>query len=142
MTSKIFWIYIGGDPFPYNNFIWEGIDGTGVTAHLYNGYGHFPLPSDLLEQWNTCNQRNDISTMVFPVGWGDGGGGASRAHLEFLRRVKDLEGIPRLHISGPVEYLKDLHTRGPIKNRYVGELYFQNHRGTYTYPGENQERQS
>ena len=60
MTSKIFWIYNGGDPFPYNNFIWEGIDGTGVTAHLYNGYGHFPLPSDLLEQWNTRNQRNDI----------------------------------------------------------------------------------
>ena len=132
MTSKIFWIYNGGDPFPYNNFIWEGIDGTGVTAHLYNGYGHFPLPSDLLEQWNTRNQRNDISSMVFPIGWGDGGGGASRAHLEFLRRVKDLEGVPRVRMSGPVEYLTDLHTRGPIKNRYVGELYFQNHRGTYT----------
>ena len=132
MTSKIFWLYNGGDPFPYNNFIWEGIDGTGVKAHLYNGYGHFPLPSDLLEQWNQRVQRNDISTMVFPIGWGDGGGGASRAHLEFLRRVHNLEGIPCVRMSGPVEFFKDLETRGPIRNRYVGELYYQNHRGTYT----------
>ncbi len=132
MTSKIFWIYSGGDPFPYNNFIWEGIDGTGVKAHLYNGYGHFPLPSELLEQWNTRNQRNDISSMVFPIGWGDGGGGASRSHLEFLRREADLEGIPRVRMAGPVEFFKDLEKRGPFRNRYVGELYFQNHRGTYT----------
>ncbi len=132
MTSKIFWIYNGGDPFPYNNFIWEGIDGSGVKAHLFNGYGHFPMPSDLLEQWNTRNQRNNISSLVYAIGWGDGGGGASRAHLEFLKRQKDLEGIPRVRMSGPVEFFKDLETRGPIKNRYVGELYFQNHRGTYT----------
>ena len=132
MTSKIFWIYSGGDPFPYNNFVWEGIDGTGVTAHFYNGYGNFPLPSDILEHWNSRNQRNDISTMIYPIGWGDGGGGSTRPHLEFLRRTADLEGIPRMRMAGPVEFFKDLATHGPIKNRYVGELYFQNHRGTYT----------
>jgi len=132
MTSKIFWIYSGGDPFPYQNFIWEGIDGTGITAHLFNGYGHFPLPSDVLEHWNKRIQRNDIASMVYPIGWGDGGGGASRTHLEFMRRVQDLEGLPRVRMAGPDEFFKDLEARGPINNRYVGELYFQNHRGTYT----------
>ncbi len=131
-TSKIFWIYSGGDPFPYNNFIWEGIDGTGIMAHLYNGYGHFPTPSDMLEAWNKRNQRNDISSLMHPIGWGDGGGGASRAHLEFLRRAVNLEGLPKVRWAGPVEYFTDLQARGSLANRYVGELYFQNHRGTYT----------
>ncbi|HEX7434864.1 MAG TPA: glycoside hydrolase family 38 C-terminal domain-containing protein [Anaerolineaceae bacterium] len=132
MTSKIFWIYNGGDPFPYNNFTWEGIDGTGVLAHLYNGYGHFPSPADMLEAWNTRNQRNDISSLVHPIGWGDGGGGASREHLEFLRRARDFEGVPKVRWAGPVEYFQDMQAKGPLTNRYVGELYFQNHRGTYT----------
>ena len=132
MTSKIFWIYNGGDPFPYNNFTWEGIDGTGIMAHLYNGYGHFPLPSDMIEAWNTRNQRNDISSLAYAIGWGDGGGGASRAHLEFLRRLKDFEGAPKVYWASPIEYFQDLKQKGPLANRYVGELYFQNHRGTYT----------
>src|SRR4030042_4315044 len=33
-TAKIFWNYQGGDPFPYNTFVWEGIDGSEVLAHL------------------------------------------------------------------------------------------------------------
>jgi alpha-mannosidase len=132
MTAKIFWLYNGGEPFPYNNFIWEGIDGSGVVANLYNGYGHFPLPNDVLEAWTSRNQRNDISSMTYAIGWGDGGGGASRPHLEFRRRVADFEGLPRVQMSGPVEFFQDLQTRGPIRNRYAGELYFQNHRGTYT----------
>ncbi len=132
MTSKIFWIYNGADPFPYNNFIWEGIDGTGIPAHLYNGYGHFPIPADVMEMWNSRNQRNDIATLVYPIGWGDGGGGSGRAHLEYMRRLADFEGLPRLRMSSPVEYFKDLEARGPLTNRYVGELYFQAHRGTYT----------
>jgi alpha-mannosidase len=132
MTSKIFWLYNGGDPFPYNNFDWVGIDGTSVLAHLYNGYGHMPLPDDLLEAWNKRNQRNDINALVHPIGWGDGGGGPSRLHLELARRAANLEGLPKVRMAGPVEYMEDLRAQGPVKNRYVGELYFQNHRGTYT----------
>ncbi len=132
MTSKIFWIYSGGDPFPYNNFQWEGIDGSSVLAHLYNGYGHMPMPEDLFEAWNKRNQRNDIATLIHPIGWGDGGGGATRFHIEFARRAADLEGLPKVRMAGPLEFLEDLQARGTVKNRYVGELYFQNHRGTYT----------
>ena len=35
-TQKITWAYGGGDPFPYNTFWWEGIDGTRHPgAHLH-----------------------------------------------------------------------------------------------------------
>ena len=132
MTSKIFWAYNGADPFPYNNFVWEGIDGSTVLAGLYNGYGHFPLPNMIFETWRDRAQKNDIAALVYPIGWGDGGGGASRSHLEFARRAANLEGIPRLRMAGPNEYFQDLEARGPVRNRYVGELYFQAHRGTYT----------
>ena len=34
VTSKIFWAYHGGDPFPYNLFQWEGIDGAATYIVL------------------------------------------------------------------------------------------------------------
>jgi len=34
-----FLTYNGGDPFPYNLFTWEGIDGSTVLAHIFNDYG-------------------------------------------------------------------------------------------------------
>jgi alpha-mannosidase len=132
MTSKIFWAYNGADPFPYNNFMWEGIDGSQVMAGLYNGYGHFPLPNQINETWNTRAQRNDVSGLIYPIGWGDGGGGATRMHLEFARRAANLEGVPRLRMTTPGTYFSDMQARGAFKNTYVGELYFQAHRGTYT----------
>ena len=37
-TQKITWAYGGGDPFPYNTFLWVGIDGTGIPAHIFTDY--------------------------------------------------------------------------------------------------------
>ncbi|NTV72520.1 MAG: hypothetical protein HGA71_20575 [Azonexaceae bacterium] len=37
--------------------------------------------------------------MVFAFGHGDGGGGPTRDHLEFLRRERDLEGLPRTRMA-------------------------------------------
>ncbi len=70
--------------------------------------------------------------MILAFGWGDGGGGPTRDHLEFLRRVRDLEGVPRVKPASPREFFEDLAKQGLPKERYVGELYFQAHRGTYT----------
>ena len=43
-TAKIFWTYNGGEPFPYNTFNWEGIDGTAVLAHFCTDYNSLPTP--------------------------------------------------------------------------------------------------
>lgn len=131
-TQKIAWAYNGGDPFPYNQFIWEGIDGSEVMAHIFHGYGNLNSPAHLIQNWNDRLQKMDVSTTIYPYGWGDGGGGPDREHLEFARRVADLEGTPRLKHAAPMEFYRDLEARGLPKARYVGELYFQAHRGTYT----------
>jgi alpha-mannosidase len=131
-TQKIFWAYKGGEIFPHNTFRWEGIDGSEVLVHLHNDYNSEMSPKHVIERWDDRVQKDGISTRLMPFGWGDGGGGPTRDHLEYTRREKDLEGCPRVKLAGPIEYFKDLEQRGAGDIRYVGELYFQAHRGTYT----------
>jgi alpha-mannosidase len=131
-TQKITWAYNGGDPFPYNVFWWEGIDGSAIPAHIYTDYNSQTRPNMIFERWNTRLQANGFRDMVLAFGWGDGGGGPTRDHLEFLRRAENLEGLPRVKISSPAEFFAEIRRQGLPKERYVGELYFQAHRGTYT----------
>lgn len=131
-TQKITWAYNGGDPFPYNTFLWEGIDGTTIPAHIFTDYNSQTRPNNIMDRWNTRLQGNHIDSMILAFGWGDGGGGPTRDHLEFLRREQDLEGLPRVRMASPAEFFQNVLKRGLPKERYVGELYFQAHRGTYT----------
>ena len=131
-TSKIFWNYNGGETFPYNTFWWEGIDGTRVLSHIHNDYNSQTNPATLITRWAERVQKDGISTRLVPYGWGDGGGGPTREHLEFLRRQRNLEGAPRTVQAPPAEYFHDQESRNATLPVYVGELYFQAHRGTYT----------
>ncbi len=131
-TAKILWDFASGEPFPYTTFTWEGIDGSEVLVHLCNNYNALTDPKSLIGRWNERAQKDGISSRLFPFGWGDGGGGPTRDHLEFLRRARDLEGVPRVQVGAPIDFFHDLERRGVPEARYVGELYFQAHRGTYT----------
>ncbi len=131
-TAKIFWNYYGGDPFPYNTFTWEGIDGSEVLAHFCNDYSSLTTPEALQQRWSERVQKDGIRARLLPFGYGDGGGGPTRDHLEFLRRAGNLEGLPRTRMASPIEFFKNLEKEGPPAARYVGELYYQCHRGTYT----------
>jgi alpha-mannosidase len=131
-TQKITWAYNGGEAFPYNIFWWEGIDGTAIPSHIFTDYNAEMRPSSVLDRWNTRLRKTGINSMIMAFGWGDGGGGPTRDHLEYYKRVKDLEGLPRVKMSSPAEFFADLKSQGLPRDRYVGELYFQAHRGTYT----------
>lgn len=131
-TQKIFWTYNGGDPFPHNVFTWKGIDGSEVLAHIFTDYNSRTDPGALWERWRTRVQKDGLKSYLVAFGWGDGGGGPTRDHLEFLRRSRDLEGVPRTRMASPLEFFKDLEVEGIPEQHYVGELYFQAHRGTYT----------
>lgn len=131
-TQKIFWAYHGGDPFPYNTFIWEGIDGSEVYVHLHNDYNALIDVSSIIRRWNERVQKDGFSTRLYPFGHGDGGGGPTRDHLEFARRLRNLEGAPQVRITAPQEYFADQEAKGWPQERYVGELYFQCHRGVLT----------
>ncbi|MCL6457576.1 MAG: alpha-mannosidase, partial [Gorillibacterium sp.] len=134
-TVKMFQTYDNiAAPFPFNTFTWEGIDGSEVLVHLLD-YGIYPNPADVsyaINQWKERVQQEGISSRLVQFGYGDGGGGANRDDLEFLRRMTNLEGVPQTVITSPITYFEDLQERGVPDARYVGELYYPAHRGTLT----------
>ena len=132
VTQKIFWSYNDGERFPYHYFTWQGIDGTEVTAFLPTSYTYRTDPQSLNEVWQNRSQERDLENFLIPFGYGDGGGGPSRDYLEYLDREKNLEGMPRVRQGNPVQFFEELQEQGGPKNTYVGELYFDAHRGTYT----------
>ena len=131
-TQKIFWTYNGSDPFPYHYFTWEGMDGTQVTSFLHMDYTSRTDAKTTNDRWKNRVQKRDLDSFLLPFGYGDGGGGPCRDHIEFALRQKDLEGAPKVDMAAPQDFFEDMAKAGAPKNKYVGELYFQCHRGTYT----------
>ena len=117
-------------PFPYNVFWWEGMDGSKVLAHTFKKNNANFQPGDLITRWEEDRvQQENIDGLMFPFGFGDGGGGPTREMVEMAARCADLEGAPRCHMENPVKYFERLTE---VENTFRGELYLAWHRGTLT----------
>ena len=118
--------------FPYQHFIWEGLDGSETESLSFMRDNGPVSPYTFYRRWELeRTQKTDISVMLHPFGYGDGGGGPTRDMVELSMRLKDLEGTARSRYSGLREYFEEV-TRKPSANRWVGELYLSWHRGTWT----------
>ena len=118
------------EPFPYNVFWWEGLDGSRVLSHIFKKNNAALNAGDLIARWeDDRNQQEGIDGLMYPFGYGDGGGGPTREMLEIARRCQDLEGAPRLRMESPVRFFE---RQGQVDNVYCGELYLAWHRGTLT----------
>jgi len=138
VTSKINWN--DTTRFPYETFIWRGIDGTGVKTHFLStrgpgaGYNGRVVPEELAAVWNSVQHKELQSACVKSIGEGDGGGGTLRADLEMARRLGDLEGAPRSAwktVSAALGEIFAENAEGYLPE-WRGELYLELHRGTYT----------
>ena len=118
------------EPFPYNVFWWEGIDGSKVLSHLFRRSNAVFTPGELIARWEEHRiQQENIDGLIFPFGHGDGGGGPTREMLEMARRSTDLEGAPRCRMEHPVKFFERQQN---VENTFRGELYLAWHRGTLT----------
>lgn len=118
------------EPFPYNVFWWEGLDGSRVLSHVYKKNNANFDAGDLITRWEQDrNQQEDIDGLMYPFGFGDGGGGPTRDMLETVRRCRDLEGAPRCRMESPLRFFE---RQTDVQNVYRGELYLAWHRGTLT----------
>ncbi len=116
--------------FPYNHFWWEGLDGSRVLSHTFKKNNAVFQAGDLITRWEEDRvQQENIDGLMFPFGYGDGGGGPTREMLEMARRCADLEGAPRCHMESPTAYF-DRHPQA--EEVFRGELYLAWHRGTLT----------
>ncbi len=106
-------------------FWWEGIDGTRILTHFYKKNNARLDPLDLITRWEEDRvQQENIDTFIFPFGFGDGGGGATREMAEVAKRVKDLEGAPRTRMESPVRFFERLEEENSVKRFTEGNYTF------------------
>ncbi|MBQ5973952.1 MAG: alpha-mannosidase [Oscillospiraceae bacterium] len=126
--------------FPYGMFRWEGLDGSEIicsTAFNPGGYNGEPTPAELRESKNNNLQNGEFDNVIFPYGFGDGGGGPTREMVEHARRLKDFPGLPRTRMERADEYFTRLEQERDRLPKWFGELYIETHRGTLTTQGHN-----
>ncbi len=125
--------------FPYQLFWWQGIDGSRILTHIPKlgggGYNGNPTPKQLATSWDTCLEKGSYDEQLFPFGYGDGGGGVNEQMMEFAGRAKQYPGLPRCRQGTVEQFFADVHQAGPELPTWVGELYLETHRGTYTTQG-------
>ena len=133
MTCKLHWQ--STNPFPNHLFWWEGIDGSRVLAHipkLRNYYNGFPNPEQLTVAWENFLQKGSHDEVMLPFGFGDGGGGVTPEMMERVDRSAAYPCLPATRIGGEEQYFDEALRDADELPVWVGELYLETHRGTYT----------
>jgi alpha-mannosidase len=139
-TTKLRWNETSD--FPHDLFTWQGIDGTTVLAHcfwnVFDSYNAQIDPRSVLGTWRNFKGKAAGAWLKHPFppqsllayGYGDGGGGPAREHLENLQRIQNYPALPKLETTRVDEFFKRL----PRENLplWHGEMYLEMHRGTLT----------
>lgn len=133
VTQKISWNEM--NEFPHHTFYWEGIDGTRILSHFLptNNYNVVNTPEQLVKAERRFAQADVQPHFLNLYGVGDGGGGPSRTNIEFGLRGRDTDGMPKFKFATASEFLAEISSIEPSRLPvWVGELYLELHRGTYT----------
>ncbi|MFZ5979956.1 MAG: alpha-mannosidase [Candidatus Zixiibacteriota bacterium] len=132
LTQKLSWNQF--NEFPYHTFKWRGLDGSEVLVHFppENNYNSMLGTDYLIPAAEHFKEKDFIGEFLSLFGVGDGGGGPKEENIELGRRMADLESAPRVKFGRAADFferLKKYELRLPV---WVGELYLELHRGTYT----------
>ena len=128
-TTKISWCDL--NRFPYDTFIWEGMDGSRVFTHF--NLMHFdPTPQNTKRFVNEIKDKQVCDMRLIAFGVGDGGGGPSPVMIEDIRRTIGLPGLPETFYTTVSEFMQKLEKEAVKPPVYRGELYLELHRGTLT----------
>jgi alpha-mannosidase len=132
LTQKISWNQT--NRMPHHTFWWQGIDGTRVFTHFppVDTYNSQLVPSELAHAEHNYADHGDGSMSLVPFGFGDGGGGPTREMLARGHRARSMEGSPTVEFSSPARFFEQAEIDYPDPATWVGEMYLELHRGTYT----------
>ncbi len=136
-THKLSWSE--RNPFPYNLYWWEGIDGTRVLAHSFTnpetGYNARVTALEVGETWQNFLGKQIHDSTLLSFGYGDGGGGPSEEMLERYSRLRACPGLPDLKMGLVADFYERIPTAarvGVSLPTWVGEQYLEFHRATFT----------
>jgi alpha-mannosidase len=132
LTQKISWSQT--NRFPHHTFRWEGIDGTRVFTHFppADTYNAEFTGTEMARAVRNFSEKGAATRSLVPFGHGDGGGGPTREMLARAARLADLEGSPTVTIEPPASFFAAAEEEYPDAPVWVGELYLELHRATYT----------
>ncbi len=132
LTQKISWNSVNA--FPFHTFQWEGIDGSRVITHFppENNYNGPNTPSSLIGGQNRFREKDVLDEFLCLFGIGNGGGGPKEEYVERGLRLQALNGCPRLGFGKAQDFFDRLGGKADVLDVWVGELYLERHRATYT----------
>ena len=148
MTTKISWNQY--NHIPNDTFNWKGIDGTEILTHFVNtpssednedlGSLDFYTYNGMINAnsvngiWKSYRNKGFSDEVLLSYGYGDGGGGVTRNMLEMVEKLDAIPSNPQVKTGFAKEFFQKLKANEKEKelNRWVGELYLEFHRGTYT----------
>lgn len=153
VTSKISWNET--NTLPNDVFMWQGIDGTEILSYFMTAQDYDPreklrngttyngniTPRQIRGTWERFQQKELYDEVINTFGYGDGGGGPAREMIEVGRRLeKGIPGCPTVTFEKAGDFLDRVEEA--IKDnrftpKWVGELYLEYHRGTYTSIAKN-----
>ena len=117
-----------------HTFVWQGVDGSQVLGHFppVDTYNSDVSVQEILYAQREFQDHETSATSLLVYGFGDGGGGPTRTMLENLRRMRDLQGLPRTQSATSDEFFAALEAEDIERPVVVGEMYLEYHRGVYT----------
>jgi alpha-mannosidase len=132
LTQKLSWNEVNKPA--HHTFLWEGIDGTRVFTHFppadtYNG--DFSA-GQVVRSAADFKDKERSSRSLYLFGWGDGGGGPEPDMVEAALRLRNIDGSPRVELGRSIDFFERASAEAQDLTTWVGELYFELHRGTYT----------
>ncbi len=135
MTSKMNWN--DTNPFPFDLFYWEGIDGTRILSFLNHGLNEYTHPEEIKTHWDSFKQKNAHPNQMLLYGHGDGGGGVTQEMIDYVDRSASLPGLPSVVNSTAHQFFDGINEANPLLPAWVGDMYLELHRGTYTTHARN-----
>lgn len=142
-TTKMTWNET--NKMPNDMFIWEGIDGSQVFAAFEYAYSSEITPNYVYDYWKRFKNKALNNETILTFGFADGGGGPTYEMMENHNRFKyGIPGMPKTVIKTAGEYFDKAEENfnkncAELKNtpKWVGEMYLEMHRGTYTSMARN-----
>ncbi|MBS1712877.1 MAG: alpha-mannosidase [Armatimonadetes bacterium] len=138
LTQKLSWNQF--NKIPHHTFWWQGIDGTKVWTHFppANTYCASCEPKEIAKSVADYKDSGRSDRSLYVYGFGDGGAGPTERHIEYLRRARTAPGMPVVASrKKAAEFFRESLDNSSDLCTWVGELYFELHRGTYTSQAAN-----